>query len=177
MEIELERTFLIKKIPTGLENCKTVEILDIYIPQTASHPIVRIRKKGDVFEMTKKEPMKGTDSSEQGEQTISLSKQEFSELESLEGKRLRKIRYFYPFENKTAEIDVFLDDLKGLVLVDFEFKSSEEKEKFSMPNFCLADVTQDKFTAGGWLAGRKYSDIEPFLTEHNYKKLEFQPQQ
>lgn len=173
MEIELEKTFLLKQIPSGLENCQSVEVFDIYIPQSAPHPVLRIRKKGDIYEMTKKEPLIGTDSSEQGEQTISLSKEEFSELALLKGKRLRKIRYFYPLKNNVAEIDIFLDDLKGLALVDFEFNSSEEKEKFVMPDFCLADVTQDKFIAGGWLAGRRYSDINPFLIEHNYKKFVF----
>jgi len=171
MEIELEKTFLLKQIPDGLKNCKSVEVLDIYIPQSASHPTLRIRKKGDIYEMTKKEPINGIDSSEQEEQTISLSKEEFSELALLKGKRLRKIRYFYPWRNKIAEIDIFLDDLKGLALVDFEFSSSEEKEKFIIPDFCLTDVTQDKFMAGGWLAGRKYSDIESFLIENNFEKL------
>ena len=171
MEIELEKTFLLKEIPNNLKNCKSVEIIDIYIPQSAPHPILRIRKKGDIYEMTKKEPVSGTDSSEQKEQTISLSKKEFSELTLLKGKRLKKIRYFYSFKNKIAEIDIFLDDLKGLAMVDFEFNTSDEKEKFIMPDFCLADVTQDKFFAGGRLAGKKYSDIKPFLDKYNYEKL------
>ena len=91
MEIELERTFLLKKIPEGLKDCKSIEILDIYIPRSAPHPILRIRKRGEVFEMTKKAPIEN-DSSEQEEQTISLSKEEFSELSALDGKKLRKIR-------------------------------------------------------------------------------------
>ncbi len=123
MELELERTFLLKEIPKNLKNCKSVEILDIYIPQTVEHPILRVRKKGDAFEMTKKSPIIGSDSSEQGEQTIFLSTGEFSELLKLEGKKLRKIRYYYPVNNKIAEIDIFLDDLEGLALVDFEFKT------------------------------------------------------
>ena len=172
MEIELEKTFLLKEIPDSLKNCKSVEIFDIYIPQSLPHPILRIRKKGDIYEMTKKEPVSRTDSSEQKEQTISLSKEEFFELALLEGKRLRKIRYFYPLKNGIAEIDIFLDDLMGLALGEFEFNTPEEKEKFAMPNFCLVDVTQEKFIAGGWLAGKKYSDIELFLTKYNYKKIE-----
>ena len=171
MEIELERTFLLKSIPAGLEKCKSIEILDIYIPKTAEHPILRIRKKGDFFEITKKCPIKGNDSSEQGEYTISLSKEEFDELSQLKGKGFRKIRYFYPFDGKTAEIDVYLDDLKGLVLVDFEFEGREEKNKFEMPNFCLTDVTQEKFTAGGMLAGKKYSDLQSTLEKWGYKKI------
>ncbi len=171
MKIELERTFLLKEKPEGLKDCKSVEILDIYFPTIASHPVLRLRKKGNLFEITKKAPLKGTDSSKQKEETIILSKEEFEELFELPGKRLRKTRYFYPVGDKTAEIDVFLDGLKGLALVDFEFDSEEEKNKFKPPNFCSGDVTQEKFVAGGFLAGRKYSDIRDFLDEYEYQKI------
>ena len=49
---------------------------------------------------------------------------------------------------------------------------SEEKEKFIMPDFCLAEITQEKFCAAGWLAGKKYSDIEQFLGTYGYKKID-----
>ena len=74
-------------------------------------------------------------------------------------------------ENLEAEIDIFLDDLEGLATADFEFVSSQEKDSFIMPDFCLADVTQEKTTAAGILAGKKYSDIEPFLNKYGYKKI------
>ncbi len=171
MEIELERTFLLKNVPENLKDCKSIEIFDIYIPQSISHPILRIRKKGDVFEITKKSPVDLNDSSEQSEETIPLTKEEFSDFLKVDGKRLRKIRYYYPINNKTAEIDVFLDDLEGLATVDFEFDSVEEKKSFVMPDFCLADVTQEKGAAGGILAGKKYLDIQPILDKYGYKKL------
>lgn len=178
MEIELERTFLVKELPPEIENCKSVEILDIYIPKTVDHPILRIRKIGDIFQITKKAPIKGTDSSEQYEKTIPLSEEEFKEFTTLEGKRLRKIRYYCPWQDKNvkdnrAEIDVYLDDFRGLVSADFEFNSTIEKDNFKMPGFCLTDVTQEKFMAAGWLAGRKYTDIEVFLKRYGYKKIFF----
>lgn len=173
MEVELERTFLIKELPKNLKECKFIEVFDIYIPQSVPHPILRIRKKGNVFEMTKKAPVEN-DSSEQSEQTISLSEQEFSELSNLKGKRLRKNRCYYPLNGRVVEIDVFLDDLEGLVLVDFEFNSAEEKTNLKMPEFCLADVTQEEFLAGGFLAGKKYSDIQSFLEKYNYQKVKLE---
>lgn len=169
MEIELERTFLLKERPKDLESCNSVEILDIYLPKKARHPVLRIRKSGDKYFMTKKTPLVGNDSSEQGEQTIVLTKEEWQELANLEGKRLRKIRYYYPFEGKIAEIDIYLDGLKGLGVVDFEFLKKEDKDKFAMPDFCLMDVTQEVTFAAGILAGKDYKDIEPFLKEHNYE--------
>ena len=89
----------------------------------------------------------------------------------IKGKRFRKNRYFYPFNGITAEVDIYLDDLQGLGLVDFEFKSRQEKDSFKMPDFCLVDVTQDEAFAGGLLAGKKYSDIEEFLKKYNYRKI------
>ena len=171
MEIELERTFLLKEVPKDLKNCKSVEILDIYFPTTIRHPILRLRKKDNVFEITKKAPIKKTDASEQYEKTISLSKEEFLGLSKLPGKKSRKIRYYYPVNKEVAEISVFLDDLEGLALVDFEFSSIEEKANFSPPSFCLTDVTQEEFLAGGFLAGKKYSEIKSFLDRYNYQRI------
>lgn len=171
MEIELERTFLLKKIPVDLKTMKSMEVCDNYIPRTVEHPILRIRRRGDKYEITKKHPIEGGDSSRQSEETIPLSKEEFSELSSAGGKKVRKVRYYYPFGANSAEIDIFEDELKGLALVDFEFKTIEEKNDFRMPDFCLVDVTQDKFTAGGVLAGKKYEDIEEKLKKYGYKKF------
>lgn len=172
MEIELEKTYLLKNLPEGLNFLKSTEIIDIYIPTSEGHPVLRIRKKGDRLEITKKRPIKGNDSSEQSEETIILSDEEFKELSQLKGKRFRKIRHYYNFENcKSMELDVYKDELEGLAVVDFEFNTTEEKDKFQMPNFCLVDVTQEKNFAGGILAGKKYSDVETFLLKYGYKKL------
>lgn len=68
-------------------------------------------------------------------------------------------------------MDVFQDDLVGLVLVDFEFKEVADKNNFDMPDFCLTDVTQDKYFAGGMLCGKKYTDIQDHLDELGYKNI------
>ncbi len=169
--IELERTYLLKEIPKNLKSCKFKEIIDLYIPKSNQHPVLRIRKNGSKFEMTKKQPIKGNDSSCQEEQTITLSEEEFKELNKIDGKKIHKIRYYYDCNNKIAEIDVFQDLLNGLILVDFEFETTEEKDSFKIPEFCLADVTQDKFIAGGMLCGKSYKDIENELKQFKYKKL------
>src|SRR3990167_7742280 len=171
-EIEYEKTYLAKEIPEGLSNCEFVEIADIYLPKGASHPTLRIRKFGDRYEITKKEPVKGDDSSEQLENTIPLTKEEFQDLASLEGQRFRKLRYYYKYEGRILEFDVFKDDLEGLVIVDVEFTNREEMDKFVMPPFCLADVTQEIVIAGGKLAGQIFKNISDDLdTRFGYKKL------
>ncbi len=169
--IELERTYLAKRLPPGLKNCKSMEIIDIYVPKSSVHPTLRIRKHGSKYFITKKEPVEGKDASHQMEQTIILTKAEFDEFTKLEGKKVHKIRYYYEYNGRTAEFDVFQGSLKGLVLVDFEFETIEERDSFKMPEFCLADVTKKVFVAGGMLCGKSYEDIETGLKRFNYKKI------
>ncbi len=168
--IELERTFLAKKLPQ-LNGCPQEKIVDVYFPSSAEHPTLRLRQKGGRFEITKKQPVIGRDSSRQQEQTIPLTRVEFEELAQAGGKRLEKTRYEYRVEGKVFEIDVFEGLLKGLVLVDIEFMTEPEKAAFRMPEFCLAEVTQEKAFAGGMLAGKSYKDIEAELGKWEYKKL------
>jgi len=170
-EIELEKTYLAKYLPANLKDSPNKEIKDIYIPKSEVHPVLRVRQRGDKYEITKKTPVSGTDSSEQYEHTIILTKEEFNTLEQVAGKKVHKIRYYYNHNGVQAEVDVFQDDLDGLVLVDFEFKEVADKNNFDMPDFCLADVTQDKYFAGGMLCGKKYSDIKVHLGELGYIKI------
>jgi len=167
--VELERTYLAKFLPNNLKNGK--EVLDIYIPKFARHPVLRIRKNGDKFEITKKYPVKNGDASKQTEHTIILTEEEFDELSKLEGKRTSKIRYVINYNGILCEIDVFQGALKGLVLIDFEFSSEKDKDEFKMPDFCLVDVTQEEFLAGGMLCGKSYDDIKEKLEKFGYKKL------
>lgn len=169
--IELEKTYLVKKLPENLKDCKFKEIIDVYIPKSSDHPKLRLRKNGDKFEITKKEPVNNGDASHQEEQTIILTETEFNALNELEGKRIHKLRYYFDYNGRIAEVDVFQDLLKGLILVDFEFTSIEEKDRFEMPDFCLADVTQELFIAGGMICGKSYEDIEDDLDRFDYKKL------
>lgn len=116
-------------------------------------------------------PVKEGDASEQIEQTIPLTKEEFIALSSCSKKRVAKDRYNVAIEGKMAEIDVFTDELKGLVLIDFEFSTENEKSTFKIPDIALADVTQEEFIAGGLLAGKTYNDIAPELEHFNYQPI------
>ena len=169
--LELERTFLAKYLPENLAACKNKEIVDLYLPKEGVHPILRLRKNGDKFELTKKVLAAGNDASQRLESTIELTATEFATLSHLPGKTLRKRRYSYPYKNYVGDIDVFEDALKGLVVVEFEFSSLDEMRAFVPPEFCLADVTQKDFAAGGMLCGKRYRDIEQDLKRFGYKKL------
>lgn len=169
--IELERTYLAKKLPDNLREVENKEIIDVYLPKDSKHPVLRLRKNGDRYEMTKKAPVKGNDSSKQLEQTIVLDRAEFEALRKIPGKVVSKQRYLYPYKGSILEFDVFKDALKGLVVVDVEFETEEGKDNFEMPEFCLVEVTQEKFIAGGMLCGAKYEDIEEKLDKLDYRKI------
>jgi CYTH domain-containing protein len=171
IELELEKTYLAKSLPPDLESYPHKEVIDRYVPVAAAHPILRLRKKGDSYEMTKKEPANEGDASEQTEHTIKLSPDEYGVYASVPAKEVRKVRYDYPYKGLNAEIAVFGGALKGLVLVDVEFKGVKDKAAFAMPEFCLADVTQEDIFAGGMLCGKSYKDIDPRLKELGYKPI------
>jgi len=173
MEEEIELTYLAKSLPKDLFEYPHKEMIDLYIPAAFDHPTIRIRKNGDKYVITKKEPYEDTpnDTSHMLEQTIKITEKEFSEFIKFPAKKVEKHRYEYPYQGLTAEFDVFQGDLAGLVLIDFEFKTREEQAKFIMPDFCLVEVTQEKFIAGGMLCGKKYSDIEKQLVSYQYQKL------
>lgn len=168
---ELELTYLVRWLPEGLLGAPSKLVVDVYFPATANHPCLRLRQNGDQYEMTKKSPVKDTDSSHQNEHTINLNEHEFNALAAAPGKRVAKQRYFYNYHGQSAEIDVFLEGLKGLVLADFEFDERGDQLAFKIPDFCLADVTQEAFVAGGKLAAKTYEDIEADLARYEYKPI------
>ncbi|MBU6390229.1 hypothetical protein KGQ31_01630 [Patescibacteria group bacterium] len=171
IEVELERSFLVKKFPEGFRNLPRKEIIDTYIPAEDRHPVVRIRKNGDKFEITKKQPIAEADSSEQTEHTIKLSKEEFGALSPVKGKRSRRVRYLKDYGEAKMELDVFQDDLAGLVIADFEFKDKATKDNFKMPDFCLVEITEEELFADGMLAGAGYGDSAKRLSELGYIKI------
>jgi len=170
-EIEYEKTYLLKSIPDGIAKAKSVIIRDVLVPDTAYHPHLRLRNRGDDYMITKKCPVSGADSSVMYEYTIELEKEEFNALTSCSTKDFVKTRYFMVLAGHPAEVDVYHGKLEGLAVVDFEFNSEAEKNAFETPDFVLADVTQDESIAGGFLAGKSIDDIMPLIEKYGYKKL------
>lgn len=170
-QLERERTFLAKELPQEIKTAEPTRIVDIYIPDTPAHSRLRLRKNGDTYQITKKTPTTADDASEHIEQTIPLTEEEFAALSRCSAKRVAKDRYRVVIDGTLAEIDIFIEDLAGLVLIDFEFSTEAEKDDFTPPSIALADVTQEDFIAGGLLAGKTYDTIAPELARFCYKKL------
>jgi CYTH domain-containing protein len=170
--VELELTFLARDLPIEIKGAQGKQLVDIYIPETEGiHPRLRLRQKGDHYEITKKIPAAPGDASAHHEITIPLSKEEFEALAPSSSKRVVKTRYNVEIDGHRAEVDAFQENLAGLVVIDFEFDDEKAKLQFVAPSICLADVTQEDFIAGGLLAGKRYSDIEPELKRFNYTRI------
>lgn len=170
--VELELTYLAAKLPNEINGVTPVRLKDVYVPDLDGvHPRLRLRKKGDKYEVTKKVPLVEGDASAHSEMTIPLVKDEFVALESVSNKIVEKDRYKVTIDGHEAEVDVFVGNLEGLVVIDFEFDSEESKNVFIAPDVCLADVTQEMFIAGGKLAGKSYEDIKSELDRFEYVSL------
>lgn len=170
--IELELTYLAASIPEAIKHSTPKRLSDVYIPENPDvHAKLRIRQKGDSYIMTKKIPISAGDASKQNEFDIPLDEAEFKELIKVSNRRITKDRYEIELAGRIAEVDVFQESLKGLIVIDFEFEKEEEQKNFIPPIECLANVTQENFIAGGNLAGLGYSDIEGHLDRYNYVRL------
>jgi CYTH domain-containing protein len=169
--LEIELTFLASRLPQEIMDAAPKRLVDIYIPENSSFPIVRLRQKGDEFEITKKVAVREGDFSSHIEHTISLTNDEFEAMRKSSNRTVEKDRYFVKIDNFRAEVDVFLGELLGLVMIDFEFENEDARVHFRTPTCCLADVTQEEFVLGGQLAGKSYADIQGKLDDFNYKQL------
>ncbi len=168
--IEIEKTYLAKSYPVDIESSSFTKIVDVYLPD-GEVSTLRLRQKGDKFEITKKVPLKENSASGHTEYTIPLIEKEFDLLKNLSKKTVLKRRYKFTHNDFVGELDVFDGDLKGLVLVDFEFNSNADFNSFVMPDFCLTDVTEENFVAGKNLAGKNIKDIFNDLERFGYKIL------
>lgn len=170
-EIELELTYLAKHIPQEIKEVTPTKLRDIYLPEESDRPFIRLRQKGSQYEITKKRPINDNNMSVQAEQTIPLDEDEFNALARSSKREVEKDRYKVELNGHIAEVDVFGGVYKGLVLIDFEFTNIEDLNTFEIPDYCLADVTQEWFIAGGQLAGKTYTDIESDLARFDYVAL------
>lgn len=166
---EILRIYLAKYAPP-VGHTKFIDLHDIYVPFSETFPKLRMRKSGTEYEIAKK-VLSGDNLLT--EIKIPLSQAEFDELVLVRGKAIIKRRHFIPIEGKIAEVDVFYENLAGLVLINFEFPNELEYATFTPPAFCGSEVTKEEFVTGRFLAGKQYSEVEPFLTRFNYQKISF----
>lgn len=123
---EIEKKFIIKKLPSGLTNPIRYERYFIYNNNGIQ---VRVQRKGNKYELERKIKK---------EENISIKeKTEISEEEFLQFKKYSIgngiIRNSYIID-ENATIKEYLDNYEGLIRVEIEFKSLKELKNFIIPN-------------------------------------------
>ena len=134
--MEIERKFLIKKLPDNLTSYKARKIEQAYL---CTDPVVRVRRDNDDYYLTYKS--KGMIVRE--EYNLPLTKEAYGHLlAKADGKIITKTRYEIPEkDNLTIELDVFEGKFDGLLLAEVEFASEEEALGYIPPEWFGEDVS------------------------------------
>jgi len=134
--MEIERKFLIKKLPDNLTSYKARKIEQAYL---CTDPVVRVRRDNDVYYLTYKS--KGMIVRE--EYNLPLTKEAYGHLlAKADGNIITKTRYEIPEkDNLTIELDVFEGKFDGLLLAEVEFTSEEEALGYIPPEWFGEDVS------------------------------------
>jgi CYTH domain-containing protein len=137
---EIERKFLVRKLPTDLTAYSSAEIAQGYLVSLDNGLQVRLRKSGERYSLTYK---RGTGNVRE-EREVELTAEQFNALwPATEGKRLLKTRYEIPLGERTVEIDIYHDRHEGLVVAEVEFDDEETAKNFQPPDWLGDDVTGD----------------------------------
>ncbi len=134
--MEIERKFLIKKLPDNLTSYKARKIEQAYL---CTDPVVRVRRDNDDYYLTYKS--KGMIVRE--EYNLPLTKEAYGHLlAKADGIIITKTRYEIPEkDNLTIELDVFEGKFDGLLLAEVEFASEEEALGYVPPEWFGEDVS------------------------------------
>jgi CYTH domain-containing protein len=160
--LERERRYLLQDLPAGITRADHhLQITDNYITGTR----LRIRKVRDprtskwTVKFTQKFAPDPRDFARTLITNIYLDSYEAEVLSVFEANEIRKNRYYFEWEGRRFSVDMFLGDLFGLVLAEVSFDNDEELENFRMPEFALADVTNNELFTGGRLCELTIADI------------------
>jgi len=164
---ELFRLFLIERLPEPLEpKSSHLQIFDNYITGTR----MRIRQVRDPYSNTWTRTLQQRFTLAEGEHTLTkiteihLNDAEYAALGHLEGREIRKNRYFHEFDRMSFAFDVYLGGLWGLSTAMVEFQTREEMEAFLAPPFAIFEVTDDGFFTGASLVAKTFADVQAEVT-------------
>lgn len=137
--MEIERKFLVPALPENLSSYPCHLIEQAYL---CTSPVVRIRRQDDDFILT----YKGSGMMAREEYNLPLTRESYVHLlPKADGIVITKKRYVIPLdtENLKAELDIFEGRHEGLRIVEVEFESEEQANRFTPPAWFGEDVTFD----------------------------------
>jgi CYTH domain-containing protein len=138
---EIERKFLLKRLPENLKQARRYVIAQGYLAAEPGGRHVRLRKKGKTASLT----FKVGRGAHREEREIKLGPKQFTALwPATVGRRLYKLRYEMPWKNFLIEIDIYRRKHKGLVVAEVEFPDRTACRKFKAPAWFGREVTGNK---------------------------------
>jgi len=138
--IEIERKFRVKTLP-DLNQAQKTYISQGYITHTDDSVEVRLRQTEEHFFIT----VKSGSGIVRNEHEISVDRQQFETLwPETQGRRIEKHRWTGQIDAQIFELDIFMGELKSLMLVEVEFSSIEEADNFQPADWFGPEVTLDK---------------------------------
>ena len=137
---EIERKFLVSAVPEDLESYPHVEISQGYLAIDNDGTEVRLRLKGSRCFQT----VKSGGGLSRAEYEVELTREQFDVLwPGTAGRRVEKTRYEISEGPLTIELDVYKDQLAGLLTAEVEFPSESASDAYSPPSWFGDDVTDD----------------------------------
>ena len=139
--VELERKFLVARLPAHLERDAGGQISQGYLVIGEDGSEVRIRRRGNRTMLT----VKQGSGLVRREEEIRIPEADFDRLWPLtEGRRIEKRRHEIALDGGLVlELDVYGGELRGLLIAEVEFPSVEIAEGFSAPDWLGPEVTDD----------------------------------
>ncbi len=150
--MEIERKFLIQKLPDDLSSYECLFLEQAYL---CTDPVIRIRRQNNDYYMT----YKGKGLMTREEYNLPLNEQAYRHLlPKADGTIISKKRYLIPIEkpvfaegfsvplqplNLKIELDIFDPPLSPLVIAEVEFPDEEMANAFLPPSWLMEDVTND----------------------------------
>jgi CYTH domain-containing protein len=138
---EIERKFLIKRLPLEILRSRHFQIAQGYLANETGGRHVRLRKKRKTTSLT----FKVGRAASREEREIRLSPKQFATLwPATAGRRLRKTRYEIPWKNLKIEIDIYHGSNDGLMVAEVEFPSHASCRQFKPPRWFGREITGEK---------------------------------
>lgn len=149
MSSEIERKFLLGELPDWLADRAEERISQGYLTN-GEGPEIRLRRAGERTLLTVKEGAGEV----REELEVELDPYLFRTLWPLTaGRRVTKTRRREPLgDGRTAEVDVYAENLAGLVVAEVEFSSAKESREFEPPAWLGKEITNDARYANRELA-------------------------
>ena len=149
--MEIEQKYLVRQLPEHLGDFEQIKMIQGYLSKS---PVIRIRKENENYILT----YKSKANQELGvivnqEVELALTEDAFNHLKHKTDDHLvYKTRYNIPLGEYTAELDIFEQQLQGLIIVEVEFPSVDAAKVFTPPQWFGANVSDDVRYSNAYLS-------------------------